>query len=74
MLSRDQKECIMALRAWASLARLDKLKLIPQDHRPFGCGVSSSLPGRATSRPLDLESHGRMGYGECGVASASRCR
>ena len=36
----------MALRAWASLARLDKLKLIPRNSRPFGCGVSFSLPNR----------------------------
>jgi hypothetical protein len=29
LLSRDREGVIMALRAWASLARLDKLKLIP---------------------------------------------
>jgi len=39
----------MALRAWASLARLDKLKLIPLNRRPFGCGVSFSLPSRAAA-------------------------
>jgi len=33
----------MALRAWASMARLDKLKLIPR-------GVCFSLPRRATAR------------------------
>jgi hypothetical protein len=36
-LSRDRKGVIMALRAWASLARLDKLKLIPR-------GACFSLP------------------------------
>jgi len=28
-MSREQKGVSMGLRAWASLARLDKLKLIP---------------------------------------------
>jgi hypothetical protein len=37
--SRDREGVIMALRAWASLARLDKLKLIPRGH------ASACLPG-----------------------------
>ena len=37
LLSRDREGVILALRAWASLARLDKLKLIPR-------GVCFSLP------------------------------
>jgi hypothetical protein len=36
-MSRDREGVIMALRAWASLARLDKLKLIPR-------GACFSLP------------------------------
>jgi hypothetical protein len=36
-LSRDREGVITALRAWASLARLDKLKLIPR-------GACFSLP------------------------------
>jgi hypothetical protein len=47
------REYIMARRARASSARLDKLKLIPQNRRPFGCGVSFNLPaGRQPGRGL----------------------
>jgi hypothetical protein len=46
IMSRDRKGVFMALRAWASLARLDKLKLIPR-------GACFSLPaGRKPGRSL----------------------
>jgi hypothetical protein len=40
----------MARRAGASSARLDKLKLISQNRRPFGCEVSFSLDSVGINR------------------------
>jgi len=53
LLSRDREEVIMALQAWASLARLDKLKLIPQNRRCFpSWGIlSACLPGDSPASP-----------------------
>ena len=46
IMSRDRKGVFMALRAWASLARLDKLKFIPR-------GACFSLPaGRQPGQSL----------------------
>jgi len=47
------RRCIVARRPGASFTRLDKLKLklIPQNRRPFRFGVSFSLPCRATVQP-----------------------
>jgi hypothetical protein len=48
ILRRDRRECILARRARASFARLDKLKLIPQNHRPFRATARTWPAGHQT--------------------------
>jgi len=53
--SRGRKGLIMALRAWASLARLDKLK----DPAAFACPAGEfHSPGQAEAYPTSTKEQG----------------